>query len=53
LPSANAVAGAIMRHMTRAFVIAALLACSPAVVHGEDRATTSGDGRFGNFPYEP
>ena len=34
----------MMRRMTRAVVIAALLACSSAVVHGEERATTSSDG---------
>jgi hypothetical protein len=32
-----------MRHMTRAIMIAALLLCSPAVVHGDDRATTASD----------
>jgi hypothetical protein len=30
--------------MPRAVVIAALLVCSPAVVHGEDRATVPRDG---------
>jgi len=33
-----------MRRMTRAVVIAALLVWMPAVVHGEDRATTASDG---------
>ena len=35
-------AHAIMRPMTRVVVIAALLACSPAVAYGEDRATSGG-----------
>jgi len=43
LPSPNAVPHAIMCRMKRAVVIAALLAWSPAVVRGEDRATMSSD----------
>jgi hypothetical protein len=30
--------------MIKAVVIAALLVCSPTIVHGEDRATMSNDG---------
>jgi hypothetical protein len=37
-------AGAIMRHMTRTILIAALLVWSLAVVHADERATTSSDG---------
>ena len=33
-----------MRRMTRAVVIAVLMVCSPAAVHGEDRATPASDG---------
>jgi len=33
-----------MGHMKTAIVIAAVLAGSPAIVHGEDRATMSSDG---------
>jgi hypothetical protein len=51
--SARTLLPVLSRHMTRAIVIAALLACSPAVVHDEDRSTTSSDGRFGEFSYEP
>jgi len=44
LPRANTVARASMCRMKTAVVIAALLAGSPAVVHGEDRATMSSGG---------
>jgi len=44
MPSANVVAHAIMRRMTRAVVIAALLVCWPAIVHGDDRETISNEG---------
>ena len=44
MPSANAVAHAIMPRMTRAVVIAALLVCWPAIAQGDDRATMSSDG---------
>jgi hypothetical protein len=33
-----------MRRMTRAMVIAALLVCSPAIVHADDRATMPSEG---------
>jgi len=43
LASPNGVPRAIMCRMKRAVVIAALLAWSPAVVHGENRAAMSSD----------